>query len=220
MTTASMTATAAATAMATPSRTRRRSPSSGPRPVMAAAASSGTATTSASSWSMAGLSLERGQLLRVQGPETLVGLDREGQEQGGHRGLDDHVGESERLDDRIDRGGVVRDVEVVRRDRAGDVADREQQNVGRGLDDDQADDLVDQMAAGHHAVEADPEDPGHDDEREVLHHLPPCRISSVCSSSSPMIKMNAAPTSRPTKKLISAIVPEELTAPGVWPSGR
>jgi hypothetical protein len=62
-----------------------------------------------------------------------VGLDREGQEQGGHRGLDHHVGESERLDDRIDRGGVVRDVEVVRRDRAGDVADREQQNVGRGL---------------------------------------------------------------------------------------
>ena len=35
-----------------------------------------------------------------------------------------------------------------------------------------------------------------------------------------MIRMNAAATSRPTKKLISAIVPDELTAPGVVPSGR
>jgi hypothetical protein len=32
--------------------------------------------------------------------------------------------------------------------------------------------------------------------------------------------MNAAATSTPTKKLISAIVPDELTAPGTWPSGR
>ena len=112
------------------------------------------------------------------------------------------------------------DVVEVRRDRAGNVPDPEQQDVGRGLDDDQADDLVDQVAAGHDAVQPDPEDPGHDDEREVLHHPPPCRMSSVCSSSSPMMRMNVAPTSRPTKKLISEIVPDELTAPGVCPSGR
>ncbi len=35
-----------------------------------------------------------------------------------------------------------------------------------------------------------------------------------------MMSVNAAATSMPTKKLISAIVPEELTAPGTWPSGR
>ena len=32
--------------------------------------------------------------------------------------------------------------------------------------------------------------------------------------------MNAAATSMPTKKLIRAIVPDELTAPGTCPSGR
>ena len=35
-----------------------------------------------------------------------------------------------------------------------------------------------------------------------------------------MISTNAAATSMPTRKLISAIVPEELTAPGMVPSGR
>jgi hypothetical protein len=34
------------------------------------------------------------------------------------------------------------------------------------------------------------------------------------------MRTNAAATSIPTKKLISAIVPDELTAPGTWPSGR
>jgi hypothetical protein len=34
------------------------------------------------------------------------------------------------------------------------------------------------------------------------------------------MRMKAAATSIPTKKLISAIVPDELTAPGTWPSGR
>jgi hypothetical protein len=35
-----------------------------------------------------------------------------------------------------------------------------------------------------------------------------------------MMRMKAADTSTPTKKLISAIVPAEFTAPGVLPSGR
>ena len=35
-----------------------------------------------------------------------------------------------------------------------------------------------------------------------------------------MIRMKAAATSSPTKKLISAMVPDELTAPGTWPGGR
>jgi hypothetical protein len=34
------------------------------------------------------------------------------------------------------------------------------------------------------------------------------------------MRVKAAATSIPTKKLISAIVPDELTAPGTWPSGR
>src|SRR6202167_1417479 len=121
-------------------------------------------------------------------------------------------------------------------DAAGHVADAEQQHVGRGLDDDQADDLVDQVAAGHEAVEADRDDPGDHQEREDLHQsVSPdcgglagcgwlggagCRTISDCSSSSAMIATNAAATSIPTSRLISAIVPDELTEPGILPSGR
>ena len=35
-----------------------------------------------------------------------------------------------------------------------------------------------------------------------------------------MISTNAAATSMPTRKLISAMVPDELMAPGIVPSGR
>jgi hypothetical protein len=35
-----------------------------------------------------------------------------------------------------------------------------------------------------------------------------------------MTRTKAAATSSPTKKLISAMVPEELTAPGTVPRGR
>src|SRR6266568_742315 len=215
-----MTATNAATRIAAASRTRRLSPSSGPAALIAAAASSGTATTSASNWSTRGLSLQRSQLLRIQGAEPLVRLDREGQQERGDGGLHHDVGKGERLDDGVDRWRVYRHVEVIGRHRAGHVADAQQQHVRRGLDDDQADDLVNEMTAGHDAVEADGQDPRHDDEREILHQRSPCRIRSVCSSSSPTIRMKAAATSRPTKKLISAMVPDELTAPAYCPSGR
>src|SRR5215469_3349098 len=77
-----------------------------------------------------------------------------------------------------------------------------------------------QVAAGDHAVETGGNDPRHDDEREELHHRLSRRTKSVWSSSSLTIKTKAAATSMPTKKLMSAMVPEELTAPGVLPSGR
>jgi hypothetical protein len=121
----------------------------------------------------AALSLQRGQFLRVQGAEPLVGLDREGQQHGGDGGLDHHVGEGAGLHHGIDRGGVVGDVEEVGRDAPGHVADPEQQHVGRRLDHDQADDLVHQVPAGDHAVQSDTQDPGHDHERENLHLVTP-----------------------------------------------
>src|SRR4029453_13888155 len=82
-----------------------------------------------------------------------------------------------------------------------------------------ADDQVDEVTAGHDAVEADAQDPGHHHEREVLHQPLPPRMRRVWSNSSATMRMNAAATSRPTKKLISAMVPDELTAPGVVPRG-
>lgn len=45
---------------------------------------------------------------------------------------------------------------------------------------------------------------------KMLTYRAPSRTMRVCSSSSPMMR---------TKKLISAIVPAEFTAPGVLPSG-
>src|ERR1700722_3122224 len=158
--------------------------------------------------------------MRVEGAESLLRLNREGQKQGAARRLDHDVGERQRLHDRVDRRRAQRDVEEVRRDPAPDIADAEQQHVGRGLHHDEADDLMDQMMAGDHSVEPDGQDPGGHEEREELHQCLPCLTMSVCSSSSPMMRMNAAATSIPTKKLISAIVPEELTAPGTVPSGR
>ena len=65
------------------------------------------------------------------------------------------VGEGERLDHRVYRRGVHGDVVVIRCDRPADVAHPEEQHVRRGLHDDQADDLMDEMAAGHQPVQAD-----------------------------------------------------------------
>src|SRR6202034_3905393 len=98
--------------------------------------------------------------------------------------------------------------------------DAEEQHGGRRLHHGQADDQLHQVAAGDDPVQADGQDPDDHDEREDLHHSLPCRTSRVWSSSSPTISTNAAATSTPTKKLISAIVPDELTAPGTVPSGR
>jgi len=66
---------------------------------MAAAASSGTTTARGSSWSTGGaFSLQLDELVRIEGAEPFVGLDGEGQQQGGDRGLHHHVGEGQRLD--------------------------------------------------------------------------------------------------------------------------
>src|SRR6266487_3342630 len=77
-----------------------------------------------------------------------------------------------------------------------------------------------EVAAGDDAVEADDQDPRCHNEREDTHHRLSCRKRRVWSSSSLTIRMKAAATSMPTKKLMSAMVPEELTAPGMLPSGR
>src|SRR2546429_2584636 len=221
MITASMAATAAAVRMAAASSTRRWPRSSIFSADIAAATSSGVAVARASNWSTAGASaLELDEFLRIEGAEPLVRLDGEGQQQRGHGRLHDHVGQGQRLDHGVHRRRVHRYVGEVRGGRAALVAHSQQQHIGGGLDNDQAYDLMHQVAAGDYAVETGGQYPRHDHEREELHHRLSCRTRSVCSSSLLTIKMKAAATSMPTKKLMRAMVPDELTAPGVLPSGR
>src|SRR6266566_3905665 len=165
------TATLALVAMAMPSSARRMPRNSGFMAAMAAATSSGMTTGSGSSGSIAVplSALELDKLVRIERAESLVRLDGYSQQQGGYGSLDDDVGQRERLHDGVDGGRARRDVREVRRDRAAPVADRQEQHVGGGLDDDQADDLVHQVPAGDDAVQPDGQDPRHHDEGECLH---------------------------------------------------
>ena len=76
------------------------------------------------------------------------------------------------------------------------------------------------MTAGDDAVQADCQDPGHHDEREELHHRLSCRIRSVCSSSSLMIRMNAAATSTPDEEADQRDGPGRTHRAGAVPRGR
>src|SRR5579872_722350 len=218
--TASIATTAAATATATASSTRRRSVRKTLAIETKAAPESGTTTVRGRSGSMRAASASSAQLAqleRVDRAEALLRLDGEGEQQGGDGRLDHDVGERERLHDRVHRADVGRHVGEVRGDAAELVADREQQDVGRGLHDDEADDLVDEVAARGDAVQPAHEHPGDDDVGKDPHH--PSFKKSVCSRSSLVMRRKAAVTSTPTHRLMNGIVPPASTAPFTRPSG-
>src|SRR5579863_1480962 len=212
-----MTVTATAVAIVTASRTSRRRFKTTFSAEIAAAMASGTATASGRRTSIGSVA-QLPQFLGVDGPEPLVRLDGECEEEGGHGGLDDDVGERQRLYDGVDGQGVAGDVREVRRNAPDAEPDRQEQHVRGGLEDDEGDDLVDEVPAGDDAVEAARDDPRHDDVREDAQLR--LRITKVCSRSSFTTRTNAATTSTPTKKLINAIVPDASTAPAGEPRGR
>jgi hypothetical protein len=86
---------------------------------------------------------------------VLVGLDGQGEQQGGNGCPDHDVGQGEGADDRVDGFGADGDVEEDRSGPATLEADRQQQDVGGGLDDREAGDGVDQVAAGDDPVQPD-----------------------------------------------------------------
>src|SRR5579862_1212273 len=138
MMTTSMTKTTATVRTATASRTTRRSFRRGFATDTPAAIASGTATTSGRRVCILRASAAQlAQLFGIDRPEPLVGLDREGEQQGGDGGLHDHVGQREGLYDGIHGPGPPRDVGEVGRDTVDMEADGEQQHVGRRLQDDQ-----------------------------------------------------------------------------------
>src|SRR5215207_2165084 len=157
---------------------------------------------------------EGAELVRVQGAEAAVSLDGEREQQGSHRRLDDHVGQGEGCDHGIDHRPRGRDVGVDWRRRTLAIAHREQQHVGRGLHDRQADDEVDEVAAGDDPVEADQEEPCRDGVGEEAHRSP-FRTRKRWSSSSPTITRIAPITSMPTDTLSSGTTPPETRLPVV-----
>ena len=111
-------------------------------------------------------SVRRAGIERVR---PLVDLHREGEQQRRHRGADDHVGEGQRLHDRIDGLRAHRHLGEYRGDGVLAVADAEQEEIGRGLHDLHAHDEVDQVAAGDDAVQPDEQQPQGNDEGEEAH---------------------------------------------------
>src|SRR3712207_4122265 len=174
-----------------------------------AISSAGRTTTSA---------LQDADLVRVDGAESLLRLQREAEKECAHRGLDDHVGEGKRLHDRVHDGLLRRDVSEDGRLGPGEVADREQQDVARGLHDRQADDEVDEVPARDDPVEADEEDPCGDRIGQEAHSSPG-PVTNCWSRNSEMSNTKAPATSSPTEMLSSGIIPAESRVPGS-PSGR
>src|SRR3954449_10269786 len=85
---------------------------------------------------------QRVELVRVERAEALLRLHGDGEQQGGHGGAHDDVGERQGLDDRVDRLRVRRDVDEDRGRTVRAVADREEQEIRRALHDRDADDEV------------------------------------------------------------------------------
>src|SRR5581483_10712956 len=204
---------AAATASGSPIRQRENCDTA----VSAAAAASGTAIGSGASIST-GSARHRPQALRVERLRALLRLDGQGEQERGHGDADDDVRQGQRLHDGIDRPRPRRHVGEDRRRRALPVPDREQEHVGRGLRDREADDEVDEVAARDDAVEADREQPRREQVRQQAHvdRLP--RTSSISSRNSMKRIVKAAATATPTRSFSSAIVPLECSVFAV-PSG-
>ncbi len=160
---------------------------------------------------------------RVEAAEALVRLHDEREQERGDRRLDHDVGEHEHLDDRVDqlRGG--RDVGHDRSRPAVSVADRQQQDVGGGLDDGQAQHRAHEVAARHHPPQADDEQPYRDRVREDPHCDAPSGALpgsiSDWSRNSVQVSRNAPVTSSPTAAELSGMIPDDSKWPGM-PTGR
>src|SRR2546423_438325 len=162
---------------------------------------------------------QRAQVVRVEAPEPLVGLNREREQQRRDRRLDDDVDQHENLHDRIHGVADRRDVGKDRRLAASPIADPEQQYVSSRLNDGQRQDRANEVAARDNAVEPDEEQPGRDGERQEAHEPLPPLTSSVWSKNSVQATRKAPLTSSPTAMLASGIWPAESRWPGV-PNGR
>ena len=187
-------------------------------PTRSAAPSSGTTTGSGTSWLMTAHPCSVGEPGRIERVRPLVDLHGQRQEQSRDGGADHHVGERQGLDDRIDGGRT--DGHLGEHGGGGAVpeADREQQDVRRCLHDLEADDQVDEVAAGDDPVEADEQQPTRHDEGIEAHARSFSRTINVCSRNSTRISTNPAATSSPTDRLMSGTMPAEFKAP-TSPSG-
>src|SRR5437764_12664091 len=160
------------------------------------------------------------ELVRVECAEALVRLHHEREEQRDHGGLDDDVGERERLHHRVDYRRALRDVRKDRRLAPVHVADREQQNVCGRLQNGEADHEVDEVAARDNPVEAGRKQPGGYRVGQEAHSSPPAppplpRSSSARSRNSVYASVNAPATSSPTEMLSSGMKPPESSIFGV-----
>src|SRR6185295_11442451 len=93
------------------------------------------------------------------------------------------------------------------------VSDREQHEVGRRLHHREADHEVDEVAAGHDPVQAHSDHPDRHRVGEEA-HLALLR-TSACFRNSDSMKTNPPVTASPTAALLSGIVPEDGSSPGV-----
>src|SRR3954447_22616923 len=213
---AQKTATVTAATIEATSTTRRGI--SQARPTSSAAVIIGTAMASgASSATFA----PRAQLLRVERAVALVRLDGQCQQQRRDRYAHHHVGERERLDDRVDGPRAHRHRVEDRGDRVVLVADREQHQVRRRLHHREAHHEVDEVAAGYDAVQPDDHDPrgyGIGEEAHGPFRLRPPglpRRTSVCCRNSDSMKAKPPVTASPTARLLNGIRPAESSWPGV-----
>ena len=106
------------------------------------------------------------EIVGVETADPLVDLHRQGEEEGGHGRAEHDIGERQGLHDGVDgRPGVGRQVDEYRGVASPDVADLQDEHVGRRLGDRQAEHEVNQVVAADHPVEADDQQPDHDRRR-------------------------------------------------------
>src|SRR6202012_298083 len=128
-------------------------------------------------------------------------------------GTDHHVGERQRLHDRIDgRSRMGGQADEHRGVTAATVPDRQQQDIGGGLRNRQADHQVNEVAAGHDAVDADEEKPG-DDAVGQDAHLRLVRMTAVWSRDSEARIAKLPAPSAPTTRFSGQMVPPESRFP-------
>src|SRR4051794_39725931 len=184
-------------------------------PVTASGATTSTVLTRCSSAQLA-------QLVGVDRAVPLGDLDGQGEQQRGHGGRDDDVGEHHRLHHRVDhraRPGAARPED--RDGRAALEPGRDEQDVGARLRDRERDDGVDQVAAADDAERADEDQPagdrpGHDGEG---HDASPEEMTTSWRRNWPSSDTTPAPTPMPATTLSARTVPEDSGAPST-PTGR
>src|SRR5580692_4276398 len=149
----------------------------------------------------------------VQRAGSLVHLHYQREQQGGHRGPNHHIGERQRLHDGVDgRSRMGGQADEHRGVAAAAVPDLQQQDVGGGLRDRQADHQVNEVAAGHDTVEADEEEPGDDAVGQDAHPRR-VRMTAVWSRNSEARIAKPPATSTPTTRFSSEMVPPEIRFP-------